>query len=435
MGSDPCTTSVGAVAEREAYETQIQRDLRWNFAVNVADGAFFWLALSFAAPSTIMPLYVSHLTDNALLIGLVTAINGAGWYLPQLLTANYVERMPVKKKLVINLGLFTERLPFVVMAASVFAFAGSRPDLALVFFFLTFTWHTLGAGIIAVAWQDMVAKVIPSRYRGRLLGLANAMGTTTGMLGSAVGAWILARYPFPTNYGICVSLLALFILASWGSLALTREPPLHSSKPVISLRQYAQRLPEILRRDRNFAAYLATRVMTAFAKMGIGFVAVYAVQRWKMSDSQAGLYTTVLLAGETAAYLGAGALGDKRGHKLVLELSLILLALAMLVSFLAPSPVWMYVGFAAMGTLIAADILSGIAITMEFSNPEDRPTYIGLANTVPGLFSAVAPLLGGLIALRASYTALFLTAALLSLATWGVLHWLVREPRHAPRAG
>ncbi len=418
-----------AGADLKAYEAQIQRNLRWNLAVNIADGAFFWLGMSFAAPSTLMPLYVSHLTDSALLIGLVTAISGAGWYLPQLLTANYVEQLPVKKKMVINVGLFSERLPFIVMALSVFAFAGSRPALALAFFFLTLTWHTLGAGAIAVAWQDMVAKVIPFRYRGRLLGWANALGTTAGMVGSAISAAILARYPFPTNFAICISLLALFILASWGSLALTREPPLRSSKPVITLRQYARRLPQILRTDRNFSVYLATRVLTAFSKMGVGFMTVYAARRWSLSDSQAGLYTTVLLAGETVAYLGAGMLGDRRGHKLVLELSLVLLAVAMFTAVVAPTPGWMYLGFAAMGTLIAADILSGIAITMEFSHPEDRPTYIGLANTLPGLFSAVAPLLGGWIATQAGYRGLFLTAAGLSVITWAVLHWWVKEPR------
>lgn len=421
--------SVPATDALTPYEAQIQRDLRWNLAVNVADGAFFWLAMSFAAPSTVMPLYVSHLTDSALLIGLITAITGAGWYLPQLFTANYVERLPVKKKMVINVGLFSERLPFVVMALSVFAFAGSRPALALAFFFLTLTWHTLGAGAIAVAWQDMVAKVIPARYRGRLLGWANALGTTIGMAGSAISAWILARYPFPTNFGICISLLALFIFASWGSLALTREPPLRSSKPVITLRQYARRLPKILRTDRNFALYLATRVLNAFAKMGVGFVTVYAARRWSLSDSQAGLYTTVLLAGETVAYLGAGELGDRHGHKLVLELGLLLLAVAMFITVVAPTPGWMFLGFAAMGTLIAADTLSAIAITMEFSDPEDRPTYIGLANTLPGLFSAVAPLLGGWIASQAGYPMLFLTAAGLCVVTWAVLHWMVKEPR------
>lgn len=411
------------------YEAEIERNLSWNLTVNVADGALYWFGLSFAAPSTIMPLYVSHLTDSRMLVGLVAAISGAGWYLPQLLTANYVERLPVKKDMVVRLGLFSERMPFLVMTASVFLFAGSEPNLALLLFFLTLTWHTVGAGLVAIAWQDMVAKVIPVHYRGRMLGMANALGAAAGMAGAAAAAAILARYPFPINFGLCMSLLCLFMFASWFAVSLTREPPKRSTRPSISLREYGKRLPAVLRQDRNFAAYLLSRVLSVLGRMGVGFVTVYAVRRWNLTDSQAGLYTTVLLAGETLANLGAGALADGFGHKLVLELSLGLAMLSMGLAALAPSPAWMYAVFGAIGALLAADIISSIMISMEFAAPEDRPTYMGLANTIPGLFSAAAPLVGGWIASRANYPALFAIATLLSLAAWATLHWWVKDPR------
>jgi MFS family permease len=421
----------GSTTQEPEYEAAIQRNFRWNFAVNLADGALFWLGLSFAAPSTIMPLYVSHLTDSRLLIGLVSAITGAGWYLPQLLMANYVERMPVKKKLVIGFGLFSERLPFFVMAASAFLFATRQPNLALGLFFLTLTWHTVGAGVVAISWQDMLAKVIPVNYRGRLLGWANALGAAAGIAGAATAAAILARYPFPANFGLCMSLLAIFVLGSWFAVSLTREPPLQSNKPAISLREYFLRLPAVLRSDRNFAAYLLSRVAAVFGRMALGFVTVYAVQRWHLSDSQAGFYTTLLLVGEAVAYIGVGAVADRRGHKLVQEASLVLCALSMAIAVLAPSPIWMYAVFAAIGALTAAEVVSSIGIAMEFGTPEERPTYLGLANTIPGLFSAVAPLLGGWIASRATYAALFVTALLFSAVAWATLRWLVQEPRIA----
>ncbi len=417
-------------AEESRFEAEVQRNFRWNFAVNVADGAFFWLGINFCAPSTILPLYVSHLTDSRLLIGLIAAIEGAGWYLPQLVTANYVERLPVKKPVVINLGFFTERLPFLVMAASAFLFAKHSAATALGFFFCTLLWHCVGAGIVAVAWQDMVAKVIPVNFRGRLFGLANSAGNATGMLGAIVAAVILARYPFPTNFAICISLTFVFIMASWFALSLTREPPLQSRRPVVSLHQYWGQLPGVLRKDRNFALYLLSRVTTVFGKMGMGFVTVYAVQRWRLTDGQAGLYTTVLLAGQTATNLAFGTLADRYGHKVVLEIGLWLAALCMLITVLAPSPAWMYVAFAAIGALIAADLVSSIVLPMEFSGPDERPTYMGLANTIPGLFAAIAPVVGGWIAARSGYTTLFLIGGLVSLLAWAVLHWMVQEPRH-----
>jgi MFS family permease len=44
---------------------------------------------------------------------------------------------------------------------------------------------------------------------------------------------------------------------------------------------------------------------------------------------------------------------------------------------------------------MAATFISGISIVYEFTAAENRPTYIGLANTVPGVAAAVAPLIGG----------------------------------------
>jgi MFS family permease len=416
-------------AEKQAFEAGVARDFRWNFAVNVLDGTFFWFGINFATPSTILPLYVRHLTSSPLLIGLIATISGSGWSLPQLFTANHIERLPRKKPVVVNIGLFAERLPILVMAASTMLFATRAPSLALVLLFLTLAWHFVGAGLIAVAWQEMIARVIPVQYRGRLLGLANFGGTATGILGAGLAAVVLNRYPFPTSFALCFAIASVFIFLSWVCVALTREPPLHSEKPSISFRQFWQRLPQVLRQDPNFALYLLARVMTVFSRMGIGFLTVYAVDRWQLSDGQAGLYTAAILAGQAGSNLALGALADRRGHKLVLEISVLLGILAMLGAVLAPAPLWMYLVFASVGALSASDLLAAIGITMEFAAPEERPTYIGLANTVPGVFAVFTPMIGGWIAGSLGYPATFVTAAVFGLLAVTLLHWRVREPR------
>ena len=42
----------------------------------------------------------------------------AGWFLPQLFTANLTEQLARKKPVVVNLGLFLERLPVWLMVAA-----------------------------------------------------------------------------------------------------------------------------------------------------------------------------------------------------------------------------------------------------------------------------------------------------------------------------
>ena len=74
---------------------EIRKHLRYNTIVNLLDGAFFGSALGFASFVTVLPLFVSSLTDSALLIGLIPAIHSMGWQLPQLFTANRLSQQKV----------------------------------------------------------------------------------------------------------------------------------------------------------------------------------------------------------------------------------------------------------------------------------------------------------------------------------------------------
>jgi len=168
----------------------------------------------------------------------------------------------------------------------------------------------------------------------------------------------------------------------------------------------------------------------ALASLGTGFVTVAAVQRWQVPDSTVGLYTAANLVGQTAGYLVFGFLADRLGHKLPLELGILALALAMALAWLAPAPGWMFLVFILTGIYISALVGSGILISLEFSGPERRPTYVGITNTTVGVVNVIAPLLGTALA-AAGYGWTFAAGALAGLLAWAALRWGVQEPRHA----
>ncbi len=410
------------------FERQVERNYQHNAIVNILDGTFFWFGASFIASRTILPVYISHLTDSKLAIGLFSMIASTGWLLPQLFTVHWTQKLPRKKVGVVNVGLFTERLPVAVMVLAAWL-ATRSPTLALAAFLIAFAWHVVGAGVVAVSWQDMVAKIIPIDRRGRFFGIANFGGTATGLLGSVAVAWMLARYDFPYNYMLCFAAAAFFIFVSWGFLALTREPPHVSQESVVSQREYWRRLPAILRSNPNFRRYLFSQAVTSLGGMAVGFLAVYAVQRWQLSDSQAGAFTSSMLIGQALSNLLFGVLADRKGHKLVLELSTLMGTLAVGLASLAPAPAWFHVIFALIGTSTAGFLLSGISITFEFSTPDVRPTYIGLNNTISGIAAGIAPLIGGWLAGAMGYRALFVVAFVIGMVGVALLHWSVREPR------
>lgn len=408
---------------------EVARNFNWNFVVNVLDGATFWFGISFISSTTIVPLFISRLTDSSLPVGLAQSIAQGSWFLPQLFTANIVERLARKKPVVVNLGLFLERLPMWIIVASALI-AGRSPQLALVLFMVGYAWHGLGAGVIATAWQDLLAKCFPVERRGRMLGLTLFVGAATGVLGTKLSTWLLEAYPFPLNFTYVLTIAAVGITVSWFFLALTREPVQATAVPRKSTTQFLAGLPEIVRRDHNFRRFLTGRMLMSLGAMGTGFVILAGVERWQLPDQIAGVYTMALLVGQTAGNLTLGLLADRYGHKLSVELCALASFAAFVLAWLAPQPVWYYLAFALMGITQGGNIVSGILVVLEFCPSDRRPTYTGLANTAVGLVSIGAPLLGSRLA-DVDYGVLFGVCAAFNLAAFAVLRWWVREPRWA----
>ena len=148
---------------------------KWNFRSFVIDGSFFSIGIAFLESNTIFPALISQLTQNSILIGLVSTIRNAGYLLPQLLVAGYAERLPYKKPFLMINGLVS-RLSVLAMAAITFFLVGSNPSLALIGLIAANTVFALTDGIGGVPWIDLVAKTIPSTRRGTLFGVMQAAG-------------------------------------------------------------------------------------------------------------------------------------------------------------------------------------------------------------------------------------------------------------------
>jgi len=418
-----------ATPSTSPVQQQIEQNYRWNFLVNALDGASFWFGMSFISSTIILPLYVNHFTNSPLLIGLIPFLSTAGFLLPQLFVANAVERAPKKKFFPATLGFFLERMPLFLLAPTVYFLATSQPILALGVFFGLYAWHCVGAGVIIVGWQDMIAKLIPVEKRGRFFGITNFVGNGTGILGALAVPFILNKFTFPSGYVISFTIAAVLIFISWVFLSLTREPAVYNSKPPVSQLDYMRSLPDVLRRDRNFRMYLLSQIIFSLSGMATGFLVVYTVQTWDLPDAKASIFTVALQIGLALANLFFGFFSDRKGHKLSLEICMALSVLSLALAIFAPSALWFFPIFFMRGAITAGTFISGISIVYEFTDAENRPTYIGLANTIPGVTGAIAPLIGGWLAGAMSYQVMFILSAIIGTISWILLRFAVREPR------
>ncbi len=412
-----------------AVKEESVRDVPWNFAVNVSDIIFITLGLSLISRDTVLPVLISQLTDSKFAIGLLPAIASLGYYLPQLLMASFAEGLRYKKPFVIFVGGLGERLPYPLVGLAVWLLALTSPNAALVILLVGVGMATLSSGIATPAWYDMIAKVIPVQRRGLWSGLGHGIGALLGVAGAWFVGRILVGYAFPSNFGLLFLLATIFISISWMSIALTREPPSTTTKARVPLRYYLRQLPAVLRRDRNYRRYLVSRTVVNLGAMAGGFFMVYGVQRFAIDGAGVGLLTGVLIGSVALMNLVWGLLGDRHGHKSVLTAAAFLVCAAPLIAYLAPSPLWLALTFVLMGSYQAADHASALNIILEFCAPEDRPTYIGLTNTLLAPVLIVAPLIGGGLATLFGFQTLFVVAALVAGGGALLLSLWVQEPR------
>ena len=413
----------------EEFEAEVKQNYLWNFTFNTFDVITFFFGSSLISSWTIVPLFISKLTTSPLPIGIAAFLAQGSWYLPQIFTANFIQRSPAMKPLVINLGFFLERLPMAVIVISAMI-ASQSPTLALTIFLLGYAWHGLGAGMLGPAWQDMIARCFPVEKRGRFLGSSSALGTLTGIVGSGISIWLLAKNSFPGNFASLFIIAAAGIFLSWISLSFVREPIPAVHTYYQTGKDFRSSLFHILRSNQNFRRFILARLMLGLGAMGTGFITLSAIKTWDVSDSMVGTFTLMQLIGQSTGTLLLGLLADRRGHKASLVLSAFASSMGFFLAWVAPTELFYLATFLLLGFASGGTIVSGILVVMEFGEPERRPTYMGITATGIGIMAMIAPMLGtGLATL--SFPWLFGLSALMSMLAAGALHFWVQEPRFA----
>ena len=412
-------------------EQFIQRNLRYNFTVNMLDGGFFGLALGFASFITIIPLFVSQMTDSALLIGLAPAIHSVGWQFPQLLTAGWVSRAKRIKPLVLQATLH-ERIPFIGLAVVAWFLPQLGTQTALILTFILLTWQGFGGGLTANPWTSLMTKVIPINLHSTFFGAQ--MAALTGMEGlSAVAAGlILDRVDGPLDFTLCFLGASAALATSYIFIALVREPqgqvrPLES-KPA----GFWMEAKRILKTNPNFNAFLVMRSLSQFAAMAFSFYIVYIVWTFGVSEAVAGMMTGVFMFASILASLVMGRLADRWSPRFVMIIGALAASLSASLAMLAPSASWFYVSFILASMAIVAVWTIPIPLTVQFGTEEERPYYIGLSSTLTSPATLLAPIIGGWLADTVGFQATFMVSLVCGLLMAAMLAFIVKDPKREP---
>jgi MFS family permease len=399
---------------------------RRNFIALVVDFAGFGLGFAFYSPSTVLPAFVSELTSSAPLVGLISTVLTGAWLLPQLIAANVLAHHQRQKPYVI-LSSLVGRSSFFVLAATTYLYAGRRPTLTLVVFYLCLTTFMSCDAVTSVGWFDMWPKMIPSTRRGRFMGLGQVLAGVMTIGAAELVRRILssAGPPFPANYSLLFVFAGAAMMVSVGALAFLREPPGESDRRPIPWREFPPRLARMLREDRDFRMLNIVRLLAGVGGVAAPFYIVYATSELGMATETIALFITAQTVGSIAAGLILGYLNERWGSRIVIQVSRVLslaqpllaLTCAGLYSFLGADLASQYVSpavyaivFLLMGIINSSMMPGFLSYLVDMAPEQERPVYIGLCNTLSGLLMVV-PLAGGWLLEATSYSVLFIAAA------------------------
>jgi len=385
-------------APREGRSTILTiLDLRErNYRLAVVNGWLVWLGDAFLNPNIVLSGFAARLGAPGALIGLLPALLQAGGMVPQAFLAPWVARLP--RKIVLYRKVAALRLSgLVLMALSAFLL-GKNPSLLPLGLLL----NALFTGVSSLPFWEVVAKTTPPKRRAALFSARNLVGGLLAFLAGFLVREVLSLpLPFPLPYALLFALGALAYGLGWYLFGLTHEPEEAPKEARLDLR--APLLSPAFRR------YLGVRLLLALAGLAEPFYAVYAV-RALGQGKELGLYLSLYALAFTLSNL-LWARMAARGSRGVLRAGAFLALLAPLLALLLPPGLFGLV-FLLQGAYLAALGLATTTLLLNLAPPGERSAAIGLANTLAGLF-AFSPVLGGYLADRLGFPALFLLAALL----------------------
>ncbi|MGI6566798.1 MAG: MFS transporter [Firmicutes bacterium] len=407
-----------------------------NYYAVLIDGMFFFTAMAFIAPATVIPTFAKELGASPWIIGLAPTLYNLGWMLPQLFSARYVQRLSRKKPYVLTMS-GTQRLLYVVIAASIWLVPIDRAKLLLTAFLSCYLVSSIFDGIGTPAWMELVASSVPERQRGSLFAARSFLSCIGGLAAGWLTSLTLNRFPFPSNFGFLFFWAFLLLAAGWAVFAyLTFELPAErESQPVTGLGDYLRQIPGILANDRYFFRYVIGVMIMLMGQVGIAFLSVHQLERLTLPAAYVGYFTISMTGGQMLASLFAGRLADAKGHKLNLLLSCAAMGLAAFSALLPASLALAIVSFAFVGISNTAYSVSRLPIVMEFAPEGFRSVYAGIINTFLAPVVVLTPVLGGWLVDNFGYGTVFYAALLLNAAAVGVFTFWIRDPRDIKASG
>ena len=368
-----------------------------NYRTHVHSLAMTKLADGLLDPKLVLAWVLTTAGTSALWIGMLVPVREAGALLPQLLTAEPIRRLPIRKWVWV-IGSAIQGAAAAGIAISVVMLTGDTAGVAVVSLLAVLA---IARSFTSVSYKDVLGKTIAKDRRGRVSGTAASLAAV-GVLtfGLLLMSGVVDRY--------LAVVAALFLAGTLWLLAALRFARLHEvpSEPVATdpggvFRQYIQ----YLRSDRELKRLIITRGLLMASAIAPPYLILLAGSAGEQAFGQIG---ALVVASSLAAFVSGRIWGifSDRSTAMVLTISGAVAGVVLLAA----------VGLAAAGYLLQLAVVpvllfslmvayQGVRIArtthlVNIANENTRTGYTAISNTIigvallgTGLFGVLVPLI------------------------------------------
>ena len=440
----PASTEIPSdLAEAEAaYQRFVWDKLPRNFAGHFLHGMLGMTGFRLFNAPTFLPAYLYLLSGSAFVVGLGQSLQQLGGVVSPVIGATQIEHRKRVLPVAMLMGTLMRVQILGVALAGFFLHGQALLIAVLVFLFLL----GLFSGPQQVAFQLLLAKVIPISRRGLLQAVRNVTG---GAIAAGL-AWVAGHYIIQRNLlgnGYGTTFLLAFVLTSLGLTALRllmREPEPPTTRAKSRLTDRVRDFPALFAQDRGFMHFMIAQTLATTARVAAPFYILFAGHSMALDGKNLGLVSLAFLGADTVTNLGWGLAGDRFGFRATFIVSVICWIGA--TALLMAAPIvggrhggvdvhsLIFMAFFGLGAAQSGFLMSSQTMVLEFGVRDDIAMRLALTSTAQGAMSAIGPLAGGLIAATLGYEVLFGVSIGFLLTALTILVTLVEEPRFRDRA-
>jgi MFS family permease len=399
-----------------------------RFASVAAAGVSFQAGSAAVDSVTIMSALVYQLSGSSILVGAVTAILRFGWLFPQLFVGFLAQRSGSSMGFYV-IGAFGRTAAMAVLALVLYFGADWPVGWLTLAVMGLWTAYAFISGVVAVPYNDIVARSVASEQRSRLLATRFFGGGLLALGVVGIADRLVGSFSFPLSYAAIIGMASVLMFIS--SLVFTamgepKTPNVAAQKP--GFFQYLAEGIAVFRADRKFSNFVYAQWCGGAVLMAMPFYVVEA------SSSGFELSRVALLLGaQTVGALVSNFLwgwwGDALGKASLLKtialgrifppLAIVVLSLG---NFMDSGQIfYFYLGlFFVIGALANGLTIAVIGFLMEISPNDKRPAYSGYFNAITAP-AFLLPLLAGILASFFGLLVVFALSMLAALAQYLIL--------------